>query len=141
MANQHPRQCTEQASREKSLAFAKAQATPSDMIFRIHISNVGGGQVFDTAAYQSCPFNLQYGDLNKVYVEQVTLGTGQGPGTVPYECKPSNPVRLVNGQATIFCKFAQDSAKPAYQTPLNIKLAYGYKNSIQKQIEIQNLDQ
>ncbi|MFC1755445.1 hypothetical protein ACFL96_18990, partial [Thermoproteota archaeon] len=105
-------------------------------IFRIHISNVGGGQVFDKGNMQNCPFELQYGDLDKVYLEEATLGTGLRPT----ECKPSSPIRLVNGQATLFCKFPQPTG-PAFQTPLNIRLVYGYKNSISKQIEVQNLEQ
>ncbi|MBU0461564.1 MAG: hypothetical protein KJ574_03175 [Nanoarchaeota archaeon] len=122
-----------------AITSIEAQATPSDMVFRIHVSNVGGGQVFDKDKMSNCPFLLEYSDLDKIYLaEQPTLG---GTLRVSEPCKPDNPIRLVNGQATIFCKFPQETGKAAYQTPLNIKLVYGYKNSIQKQIEIQNLQQ
>lgn len=118
-----------------AVTTVEAQATPTEMVYRIHISNVGGGQVYDTASISNCPFELQYSDLDKIHVKEVMLGSTQ-----PTECKPSNPVRLVNGQATIFCKFAQPGG-PAFETPLNIKLEYGYKNSVQRHIEIQNLQQ
>jgi len=118
-----------------SVKTVEAQATPSYMVFRIHISNVGGGQVFDYGKLSSCPFNLQYSDLDKVYVKEVSLGTGKRPT----ECKPKNPLRLVNGQATLFCKFAQVGG-PAFQTPLNVKLQYGYTKSVTKKIQIQNLN-
>ncbi|MFQ5474236.1 MAG: hypothetical protein ACE5DM_00200, partial [Candidatus Nanoarchaeia archaeon] len=125
-------------SQEAPIAITsiETQATPKDMVFRIHISNVGGGQVYDKASLSNCPFMLQYRDLDKITVEEVSLGTGLRPSE---PCKPANPIRLVNGQATVFCKFAQPGG-PAFQTPLNVKLAYGYKDTVQRQVEIENID-
>ncbi len=116
----------------------ESQATPRGMFFRIHIANVGGagkGMAYDINALNSCPGSLTYNDINKIQY-MVSLGSGE-----PVTCQPSNnEVRLVNGKATIFCQTPRSTQGQAYQTPLRIELVYGYKNSISKQVEIENLD-
>jgi len=96
--------------------------------FKIEVNNAGKGKVI---RIHECPFDLEYDDLNKAKY-YVTLS-----GKRPEKCSPSNEVRLINGKATIFCTFVIPSEnKFAYQTPLEIKLDYGYMESISKKVEI-----
>jgi len=96
--------------------------------FKIEVVNVGGGKV---VREQDCPFNLDYDDLNKVKYF-ITLS-----GQRPEKCSPSDEVRLISGRGTIFCTFRIPAENQyAYQTPLEIKLDYGYMDSISKDVEI-----
>ena len=116
-----------------SVSNVEAEATPAAQFFRIHIQNTQSqqGSVYDIGALSHCPNQLDYNELNKVNY-QVSLAGGKVPS-----CQPPSPIRLANNMATIFCKFEGLSGS-AYQTPLTIRLDYGYKNSISKEIQIQN---
>jgi hypothetical protein len=110
----------------------ESEATPTAAFFRVHIQNLyPQGVVYDQGALGKCPNQLEYMDLNKISYT-VSLAGGKVAS-----CQPPSPVRLANNLATIFCKFDGLSGA-AYQTPLTIKLDYGYKNSVSKQVEIQN---
>ena len=102
--------------------------------FRIHISNVGGGQVLRNGVSlsgrgsNSCPFNLDYDDYNIIdYSIQMSGGN-------MISCSPEH-IRLVNDKASVFCKF-DVPGNNAYTTPLQIKLNYAYLDSISKTVEI-----
>lgn len=118
----------------------ETEANPRGMYFRIHIANMGSGEggsgmPFSMDALGKCPGQLTYSDLNTIryYAE---LG-----GEQLFDCQPSNgEVRLVNDKAVIFCKYNFARAGLAYQTPLKVVLEYGYKNSISKIVEIENLN-
>jgi hypothetical protein len=119
----------------------ESEARPTGMFFRIHISNVAGGTeqssgtVFKQEMMQGCPAGLQYRDLNTLRYE-VFISGGQ-----PLDCEPkTHEIRLVNNKATIFCKHQNLQMMPAYQTPLEVRLIYGYKSSIGKMVEIENLN-
>ncbi|MFH1063940.1 MAG: hypothetical protein V1729_02575 [Candidatus Woesearchaeota archaeon] len=116
----------------------ESEARPNGMYFRIHIANTAGGTaqasgtVFDMGSMGSCPGGLSYTDLNLV---EYTISIS---GSI-LSCDPKSPLRLVNNQGTIFCQYTPGSL-PAYQTPLEIRLSYGYKSSISKVVEIENLN-
>jgi hypothetical protein len=122
----------------------EAEARPNGMYFRIHIGNsagegsgsstaTAGGTVFNMNSMASCPANLQYRDLNFL-TYQASISQQ------PLDCEPAtHEIRLVNNQATIFCKYLNIPNMAAYQTPLEVKLFYGYKSSISKMVEIENL--
>ncbi|MBW2967911.1 hypothetical protein KY362_05490 [Candidatus Woesearchaeota archaeon] len=118
----------------------ESEANPRGMYFRIHVANVGGGEggsglPFSIDALGACPGQLTYRDLNTIRY-WVELG-----GEQLFECQPSTgEVRLVDGRAVIFCKYNFGSGGLAYQTPLKVVLEYGYKNSISKVVEIENLN-
>ena len=106
--------------------------------FTIYIQNVGKGKVISTSKYSSCPFNVDYNDINKVLV-QASLPYDSSP-----ECTPTgtnyNPVILSNsGSGAITCRFNNPGGQ-AYKTPLKIRIDYVYSSSIKKDIEILNLD-
>jgi hypothetical protein len=117
----------------------EAEARPNGMYFRIHIGNTAGGTeqasgtVFDMASMGACPGGLQYKDLN-VLEYQASISQQ------PLDCEPKADIRLVNGKATIFCKYLNMPQIPAYQTPLEVRLIYGYKSSSSKVVEIENLE-
>jgi hypothetical protein len=123
-----------------SVESIEAEARPNGMYFRIHISNKAGGTeqasgtVFNMNSMGSCPGGLQYRDLNTLTYTAAISGQ-------PLDCEPqSHEVRLVNEQATIFCKYLNMPRVPAFQTPIEIRLQYGYKSSISKMVEIENLN-
>jgi hypothetical protein len=114
----------------------ESEATPTATFFRIHLQNIyPQGVVYGMGALGKCPNQLDYSDLNKVEYS-VTLAGGRVADCQP-KLEGQQIIRLANNMATIFCKFSELSGA-AYQTPLTIKLNYGYKNSISKQVEIQN---
>ncbi len=96
--------------------------------FKIEIENAAKGKV---VRYNDCPLNLKYDDLNKIKY-QVTLA-----GDRPEKCTPQTEVRMVNNKATIICTFRiPNQNKYAYSTPLEIKLNYGYMDSVVQDVEI-----
>ncbi|MBW2997807.1 hypothetical protein KY349_05700 [Candidatus Woesearchaeota archaeon] len=118
----------------------EAEARPSGMFFRIHVANTAGGTqqasgtVFDQTKLGACPVGLQYRDLNMLNFEVSIAGQ-------PLECEPrTGELRLSNQRGTIFCKFLNVPNIPAYQTALEVRLMYGYKSSISKMVDIENLN-
>ena len=118
----------------------ESEARPTGMYFRIYITNTAGGTqqasgtVFKSSVMSSCPGGLQYSDLNVMQYAVSISGT-------TLKCEPQNgDIRLVNNKATLFCKYENLQKIAAYQTPIEIKLTYGYKNSISKTVEIENLN-
>jgi len=109
------------------------------VLFKIHVTNSAGGRVFRTGLSKrgfgahTCPFNLEYDDLNIVDYNIDMRG-----GSL-IKCSPqlnnAPRVRLVENKATIFCTF-DIRGDYAFTTPLNIRLGYGYMESISKDVEI-----
>ncbi len=112
------------------------QETTSDSIrFKISISNVGGGTVVDQLYTTSkCPTSFLPSDLDKVYLDYVTLSDLDITGT----CKPQSPIRLNAGTGYVYCE-APLPVGPAFKTILEVGLSYGYKQAISKEIEIRSI--
>ncbi|MBI5390796.1 hypothetical protein HZB02_04850 [Candidatus Woesearchaeota archaeon] len=109
-------------------------------LLRIDISNNGGGKVIDPQYIGPafCPHNLRNANyLNRVQIVYVRL---PGGGDITGSCHPLDDfgsVLLRNDKATITCKtqpFARQT--PPFKTALEIKLRYGYMDSIRKDIRI-----
>lgn len=115
------------------------ESMPEKTKFRITVSNVGGGTVFKEgfSYLQQCsPYGegLDYDDVDYVTVSGVTISDRDITST----CKPlkdGNQLRLVDGHGDIICQYSELSG-PAIETPLRIKLNYGYRDSITRNIEI-----
>jgi hypothetical protein len=143
-------QPVEQACRVQDVATAGGQGAPvgvtrvdvdmmkNKALFKIHIANQGGGKVLRSGIAKtgygpnSCPFNLDYNDLNIVEYDVDMRGASL------IKCSPelAGPrVRLVNDKATIYCTFSI-AGQYAFTTPLNIRLNYGYMDSVSKDVEI-----
>jgi hypothetical protein len=111
------------------------QETTKDSVrFKITISNVGGGTVVDKLYTTSkCPTSFLPSDLDKVYLDYVTLSNLDITST----CQPQSPIRLNNGVGTIYC-LAPLTPGPAYNTIIEVGVSYGYKQSISKSVEIRS---
>jgi hypothetical protein len=122
-----------------SVQSIEAEARPNGMYFRIHIANIASGTqqssgtVFNMGNMGACPGGLQYRDLN-------VLDYSASIAQQPLDCEPKGQIRLVDNKATIFCKYLNMPQLPAYQTPLEVRLTYGYKSSASKVVEIENLE-
>lgn len=110
----------------------------SDQIyFRIYVANLGGGSVMLPRAYNDCPFDVEFEDLDKI-TAKVKLPYDASPDCTP-KGTASDPIWLRNGRGFIFCKFSKPATESAYETTLNVELEYVYSSSIYKQIKIINL--
>ncbi len=100
--------------------------------FRIYISNVGGGTVFKNTAINDCHTSLNRMDANKVDVVSVEY-SGR-----TMNCKPLNPVTLdESGRGFVYCEgYLSPDQKDTYKTILQVKLRYGYRTSVQTNVDI-----
>lgn len=89
--------------------------------FKIYVSNVGGGSVFDGNSLSKCMNLDKYDSANNiVYVSGEISGTN-------IACQNNGQVNLRNGNGIILCDAGMPADDAAYRTPLNIKLDYAYK--------------
>ena len=115
------------------------EISTNDIHFTIEIKNVGTGKVVDENTRVDCPLALDYNDVDKILVK------AQLPFDASPRCQPRgdhrDPVRLdKTGRGFIFCSFQKPSSKSAFETVLNIELDYRYLDTIEKKIEIVNID-
>ncbi|MBI2657061.1 hypothetical protein HYX08_00015 [Candidatus Woesearchaeota archaeon] len=119
--------------------------------FKITVKNVGGGEAlkFESIESNKCSPSgekILREDIDKVYLKEVKAGskslkcgpfTNSADGSVRRE---EGEVRLINGEGYIICELLLeeygDQVKTAFVTPMTIKLQYGYRNSIEKKIQI-----
>ncbi len=113
------------------VSYVGVNMVGSKAVFEINIKNFGPGRVLTTNSdIRSCgQDDLQYSDLDKVeYRVRTTSGN--------VNCRPSDGfVRLSNGQGKIICNY-ETRASSAFETPLQIELAYNYIDSFSKTIKI-----
>src|SRR3989344_2813464 len=126
--------------------------------FKITIKNVGGGEVVkkesldkcdpygksSTAAGSSNSNKIARDDLDKVYVDFVNIADR------PITCGPfadgtvkgtSGLLRMINGEGFIICELQKGKGEysqtnTAYTTPMVIHLSYGYRTTIQRNIQV-----
>jgi len=124
------------------IAVTRIEVEPrkSKTLFRIHLSNVGGGDVFRNGLQQlsRCgPYDsrgLGFDDLDYVELTNVEVG---GVG-ITQTCKPTpinGHIPIRGGQGIVTCEFFAQGTS-AYVTPITITLRYGYRNVIRKDITI-----
>lgn len=113
---------------------------PRKTVFKIHISNVGGGDVFryggNTLAKCS-PYTQQ--GLNFDEIDYVQLSDVLVSGvSIKNSCKPldKDHIRLSGGSGTVMCELSNIRSNAAYTTPITVILKYGYRNQIQQTTEI-----
>jgi len=114
--------------------------SPGNTKFKIYVNNVGGGRVFKSGlgALAKCsPFSgdwLTFNELDYVEVEDVIVSDV----SIKNSCKPldNNNLRLTNGQGVFWCEFNRIRGTSAYQTPIIIKLRYGYETTLIKNLDI-----
>lgn len=126
--------------------------------FKITIKNVGGGEVIKkqsldkcdpygkstTAAGQSNSNKIERDDLDKVYIDFVNIADR------PITCGPfadgtvkgtSGLLRMINGEGFIICELQKGKGEysqtnTAYTTPMVIHLSYGYRTTVQRNIQV-----
>ena len=117
---------------------------PSRTRFKINVKNVGGGEVYrfgtqylsQCSPYSSAP--LEYTDLDYVRVEDVSIG-GQ---SILSSCNPpldDGHMRLIKGQGSMYCTLTNIQTNTAYTTPITVKLRYGYRQTLFKNLDILNI--
>ena len=123
-----------------SIGPVQVEASPGRTRFTISVTNVGGGDVFKPGAnyLNKCsPYadeGLQYTDADAVQVVDVSVaGVSMRPS-----CKPLDNgfLRLNSGRGTIYCEFSNIQGSSAYTTPLTVTLAYGYRQSLTRDLTI-----
>ena len=120
------------------------EASTNKIQFKITIKNAGDGEIIELGKLGACDplgsSNLERNDFDKVILESMNLGTME----LLSECEPfaegsNNLIRLHDGEGFIICSVDMlqfSVARSAYTTPLNIRLKYGYKSTVSKQIKI-----
>ncbi|MBR9690505.1 hypothetical protein GOV08_02360 [Candidatus Woesearchaeota archaeon] len=99
--------------------------------FRIYFENAGDGTVIRTGRITNCHTSLEREDANKVDVRTVSFS-----GNTMF-CEPQPPIQLDDrGKGFVFCSYQGDLGDEAYKTLLQIELDYGYRSSIQRDVEI-----
>jgi len=127
------------------------EAASNKIQFKIHIENVGGGDVLKPKgdALKKCnPLGgglLERKDFDRIGVESIKIGSVDllGKGA----CGPfadntagdTNLIRLFNGKGFIICTLNVPDlgvVQSAYTTPIIIDLRYNYRSTISKRISI-----
>lgn len=122
-------------------------ALSNSIQFKIHFSNVGGGEVIARSQLKKCSLTeegaLQRSDMDLVKLRAVTIGSSA------LECNTlsiggeSGYARLVNGKGSVVCVFKANfiSGQAAYTTPIHVELEYGYRTTTTKTLEITKVPQ
>ena len=111
------------------------EMAPGKVFFKIHVSKSGPGTV--VGIFNDCPFDVKYKDIGDILSYTITANTLGATSTNSGDCEPSK-LKLIDGKGVIYCNFDATTDGSAYKTPLNIKLEYGYMDSVSKQIEIRS---
>tara|TARA_B100000315_G_scaffold20369_1_gene17990 strand:- start:2181 stop:3035 length:855 start_codon:yes stop_codon:yes gene_type:complete len=128
----------------------RVEPAPRKTRFEINVENIGKGLAFqpDLSFLEKCnPYDddgLDFDDINLVRVEEVKVGNVDIKST----CKPlengllriksdrtSKTGAAVRGSGIMRCELTNIN-EPAFSSPLRIKLTYGYRDSIQKKVEL-----
>jgi hypothetical protein len=138
------------------------EASTDKIQFKIHVENVGGGDVINSSsgALARCsPLGgglLGRKDFDRVEVKSIKIGSvdlwiKKEDETVDKKnkCSPfadgsDNIIRLFNGEGFVICtltvsKLSSSKIESAYTTPINIELKYNYRSTISKNIKISKL--
>lgn len=120
--------------------LVEVDASPGKTRFKIHVQNVGGGEVFRSGGsmLNKCAPNV-YPGLGFDEIDYVELADVIVSGvSIRGSCRPldAGHVRLTNGRGVVYCEFDRPRGEAAYMTPLTIVLRYGYRQSLIHRMEI-----
>lgn len=123
-----------------SINLIEVEPRKGKTLLRVHVSNVGGGIVFQENAVNRCsPYAdqiLSYNEIDLVNVVDVKIGIT----SIKLSCKglaQNNFIRLTGNKGSFTCEY-DTSTEPAggVVVPISVVLRYGYRQSISKNIEI-----
>ncbi|MEA3431002.1 MAG: hypothetical protein U9R08_07045 [Nanoarchaeota archaeon] len=113
-----------------AVSLVEVQSTGEKVFFKIHVTNVGDGSVVLVGERDPFAVRDDIERINKIFYE-VTLSGLYG------ECKPANPLRIVNERGIIFCEFPIPfEQKDPYQTTLKVRLSYGYVSELITNVQL-----
>lgn len=114
------------------------EPAPGMTRLKIDVANVGGGEAFKPglSTLQKCsPYTqgLEFNEINLVQVYDISLPRY----SIINSCRPLDQgnMRLINNKATIYCEI-NTRGQSTYTTPLTIRLGYGYRSTIFKDIQL-----
>lgn len=116
----------------------QVEASPGRTRLKIDVANNGGGEAFTPGidSLQRCaPYSsgLGFEEIDTIRLDSIGL-----PGySIINSCKPLDKgnIRLINNKATIYCDI-NTQGQSTYTTPLTIRLGYGYRSTIFKDIQL-----
>ncbi len=116
----------------------EVDASPGKTRFKIHVTNVGGGEVFRSggAMLSKCGpgGELGFDEIDYVELADVIVSGVSIRGS----CRPLDQghIRLTNKQGVVYCEFDRPSGEAAYVSPMTVVLRYGYRDSLIFPMEI-----
>lgn len=123
------------------IAINTIEVNPSPGVTRFEfvVQNVGRGQPFRSGVQylQKCSPNdagLAYNEVDYVEVVDVNIAGI----SIKNSCRPLDQghLRLQNGGGRIFCTFDHVPGSAAYVTPVTVRLRYGYRETIERDITL-----
>ena len=118
-----------------TITKVEQDVTSNDFLFKIYISNDGDGLVIRKGDIGNNPNEgSDRRELDNVKLEDVSAGNVRMT-----QCRPSigSDVHLIEDKGYIFCRLDKTvAAEKTYETPLNIRLSYGYTSSVEKEIKV-----
>ncbi len=114
-------------------------ASPGKTRFKIHIANVGAGEVFRSGGQMLNKCSPYGGGLGFDEIDYVELADVIVSGTsIRGSCRPLDQghIRITNNQGLVYCEFDRARGEAAYVTPLTVVLRYGYRTSLFHNMEI-----
>ena len=110
----------------------REQGDSNVITFRIQVENVGGGDVINKGEVDDCKLSAR--DKQEARID---IQVGWLDGT-EFECNRNTDGKLVmnNGKGLITCVSSAVPNDQHYSTPLNIKMNYGYVDSIKTSLTV-----
>ncbi len=121
-----------------AVTLVEVDASPGKTRFKIHVQNVGGGEVFRSGGQtlNKCApgSRLDFDEIDYVELADVIVSGVSIKGS----CRPLDKghIRLTNNQGLVYCEFDRPRGEAAYVSPMTIVLRYGYRTSVFHQMEI-----
>lgn len=120
-----------------AVTYANIESMVNQVRITFTIKNVGNGMIVRRNSIErNCPTNFGPNDVDVVQLTHVTLG---GRSVSLNDCSPSGEIRLSNGVGRVSCVITNIGADTAFTTPLEIKLDYGYRTHIRRDVEIRSI--
>lgn len=122
-----------------AVTLVETDASPGKTRFKIHVQNIGGGEVFRAGGQMLSKCGPSGGGLGFDEIDYVELADVIVSGmSIRGSCRPLDQghVRLTNGQGLVYCEFDRPRGEAAYVTPLTIILHYGYRQSLFHDLEL-----